>query len=393
MEGRLGKIYVDTAATTPVSDAVLEAMSPYFQLKYGNPSSTHMLGFQAKEAVLQARTTIAKNLRCDPEELYFTSGGTESDCWAIIGSALATTKKHLVVSSIEHPAVLKCCEMLKQFGYRVSYAGTDSNGQISVSDIEKSICSDTFLIAAMMANNETGVIQPVDEISLVAHRFGIPFFSDGVQALGSIPVDLSQTMVDMFSISGHKIHGPKGIGLLYVSKHHPIAPMICGGGQESGFRGGTENVAGIVGLATAIQESINNLDKTSLKEMKALLYKCIQSISCTTINGASAPTLPGIVSACFDYIEGADLVRYLNEYGILASSSSACSTNTDGPSHVLRAMGVPFSRARGALRLSFDEGNSADEIKYICKVLPEVVQRLRYLSPEYVRLYGKQNID
>lgn len=387
------QIYVDAASTTPVSDAVLEAMSPFFQVKYGNPSSAHALGIQAKEAVTKARTIIAKKLRCDAEELYFTSGGTESDCWAIIGSALATTKRHLVVSSIEHPAVLNCCEMLKRLGYRVSYAGADSNGQISVSDIEKSICSDTFLIVAMIANNETGVIQPVDEISLIARRFGVPLFSDGVQTLGSIPVNLSQEKVDMFSISGHKIHGPKGIGLLYVNKRHVIAPMICGGGQERGFRGGTENVAGIVGLATAIQESINNLDKTPVKKMKALLYECIQSIPYAAINGVSVPTLPGIVSACFDYIEGSDLVRCLNEYGIFASSSSACSTNTDGPSHVLRAMGVPYSRARGAFRLSFNTSNTMDEIEYICKVLPKVVQQLRNLNPEYVRLYGKQNID
>lgn len=381
------KIYVDAASTTPVSDAVWEAMSPFFQAKYGNPSSAHTPGIQAKEAVLQARTAIAKELRCDPEELYFTSGGTESDCWAIIGSALATTKKHLVVSSIEHPAVLNCCEMLKRLGYRISYASTNSNGQISVEDIEKSVGSDTFLIAAMMANNETGVIQPVDEISAVSRRFGVPFFSDGVQVLGSIPVDLSQGKIDMFSISGHKIHGPKGVGLLYVNKHHVIAPMIYGGGQESGFRGGTENVAGIVGLAAAVQESVKNSDKAAVRKMKLLLCECIRNIPYATINGASVPALPGIISVCFDYIEGADLVRYLNEYGVFASSSSACSTNADGPSHVLRAMGVPYSRARGAFRLSFNESNTLDEIEYICKVLPEAVQQLRSQNPEYIRAH------
>lgn len=382
------QIYVDAASTTSVSNAVLDAMFPFFQVKYGNPSSAHALGVQAKEAVVNARTIIAERLRCDADELYFTSGGTESDCWAIIGSALATAKKHLVVSSIEHPAVLNCCEMLKRLGYRVSYVGTDSNGQISASDIEKSICDDTFLIVAMMANNETGVIQPIDEISSVARRFGVPLFSDGVQALGGMPVDLSQGKVDLFSISGHKIRGPKGIGMLYVNKRHVIAPIIYGGGQESGFRGGTENVAGIVGLAAAVQESVSNSDKTAIKKMKTLLYECIQGIPYAAINGVSVPTLPGIVSACFDYIEGSDLVRCLSEYGIFASSSSACSTNTDGPSHVLRAMGVPYSRARGAFRLSFNASNTIDEIEYICKILPKAVHQLRSLNPEAVARRG-----
>lgn len=394
MDRQLREIYVDAASTTPVSDAVLEAMSPFFQAKYGNPSSAHILGFQAKDAVSQARAAIAKELRCDAEELYFTSGGTESDCWAVIGSALATTKKHLIVSSIEHPAVLNCCKMLEHLGYRVSYVGTNSNGQISVEDIEKNIGSDTFLIAAMMANNETGVIQPIDEISSVSRSSGIPFFSDGVQAIGSIPVDLSQGKIDMLSISGHKIRGPKGIGLLYISKRHTIAPIIYGGGQEGGFRGGTENIAGIVGLAAAIQESVNNLlDKTNVRKMKALLYECINNIPYASINGDCSPTLPGIISACFDYVEGADLVRFLNRYGIFASSSSACSTNSDGPSHVLRAMGVPYARARGAFRLSFNESNTMDEIEYICEVLPEVIQQLRNQNPEYLRLYGRQSTD
>ena len=386
MPEQFKKIYADAASTTRVSDAVLAAMQPFFQTEYGNPSSEHALGFRAKEAVTRARETIAAQLRCGADELYFTSGGTESDCWAIIGSALATTKKHLIVSAIEHPAVLNCCKMLERFGYRVSYAGADADGRISVRDIEAHICGDTFLIIAMTANNETGVIQPIDEISELSHRHDIPLFSDGVQAVGSVPIDLSLQKVDLFSISGHKICGPKGIGLLYVSRRCGIAPIIYGGGQEKGLRSGTENVAGIVGLAAAIQQAVSHSDKNAVREMRALLHGCISRIPYAAINGDRSPTLPGVISACFDYVEGSDLVRYLSEYGIYASSSSACSTNSVDPSHVLLAMGVPYSRARGALRLSINESNTLQEIECICEILPLAVQRLRSQDPEYIRL-------
>lgn len=381
MPEQLRKVYADAASTTRVSDAVLTAMQPFFQTEYGNPSSAHTPGRQAKAAVSQAREMIAAQLRCGEDELYFTSGGTESDCWAIIGSALATTKKHMVVSAIEHPAVLNCCKMLERFGYRVSYAGVNADGQISVEDIEKNICDDTFLVIAMMANNETGVIQPIDEISSVSHKHGVALFSDCVQAIGSVPIDLSLQKIDLLSISGHKICGPKGTGLLYVNGRYKIAPIIYGGGQEKGLRSGTEYVAGIIGLAVAIQQAVCNSDKSTVREMRALLHDCISKIPNTTINGDRSPTLPGIISACFDYIEGGDLVRYLDERGIFTSSSSACSTNSINPSHVLLAMGVPYSRARGALRLSIDRNNTLQDIKYICKVLPLAVQRLRSQNP------------
>ncbi len=381
------KVYADAASTTGVSDAVLKAMQPFFQTEYGNPSSAHTLGQQAKAAVSQAREMIAAQLRCSEDELYFTSGGTESDCWAIIGSALATTKRHIIVSIIEHPAVLNCCKMLEQFGYRLSYAGVNADGQISVEDIEKNICDDTFLVIAMMANNETGVIQPIDEISAVSHKYGVSLFSDCVQAIGSVSINLSLQKIDLLSISGHKICGPKGTGLLYVNERCKIAPIIYGGGQERGLRSGTENVAGIVGLAVAIQQAVCDLDKNTVRSLRAVLHDCISKIPYTTINGDCSPTLPGIISACFDYIEGSDLVRYLNEYGIFASSSSACSTNSGRPSHVLLAMGIPYSRARGALRLSINGNNTLQDIKYICKVLPLAVQRLRSQNPEYIRLF------
>lgn len=389
MLGQLRKVYADAASTTRISDAVLKAMQPFLQTEFGNPSSTHALGYQAKEAILHAREVIAAQLHCSKDELYFTSGGTESDCWAIIGSALATTKKHIIVSAIEHHAVLNCCKMLERFGYHMSYAGVNADGQISVEDIEKHICDDTFLIVAMMANNETGVIQPIDEISAVSHRYGIALFSDGIQAIGGIPIDLSLQKIDLLSISGHKICAPKGIGLLYVNDRCKIAPIIYGGGQEKGLRGGTENVAGIVGLAAAVQQAVCNLDKNTVRKMRTLLHDCISKIPYATINGDRSPTLPGIISACFDYVEGADLVRYLNEYGIFASSSSACSTNSINPSHVLLAMGIPYSRARGALRLSINGNNTFQEIEYICEVLPLVVQRLRSQNPEYIRLFRK----
>lgn len=379
-------IYADHASTTNLSPNVIRAIIPYLTKYYGNPSSAHTVGRIANDAVEEARTKIAECLQCYPSEVFFTSGATESNNWAIWGSLLASNKKHLVVSSIEHPSVLNLCKHLAYCGYKASYVGADENGVVKLQEIENSISDDTALVAVMAVNNETGVIQPIDEISQIAHKRGVPFFCDAVQAIGRIPIHLNNQKIDYLSISGHKIHSTKGTGILYVNRNSVIPPVIYGGGQENGLRSGTENVPGIVGISVALQDILDiGYDNATVQQMSEKILRCINSIPFSQINGYSARRVPGLVNACFEFIDGSDLVNRLNSLGICVSSSSACGASSQSPSHVLLAMGIPEHIARGSLRISINEYNTMEEVDYICKVLPDTVQSLRNFSPEYLR--------
>lgn len=383
------KIYMDNAATTAVSRDVFESMLPYYQTSFGNPSSVHCFGMQARKAIEDARIRIADALNCAPVELYFTSGATEANNLAVMGTILHAEKKKVVVSCIEHPSILSCCKFLERFGYKVSYIGVDSAGVIDLDAFRREIDANTAIACVMMANNETGVIQPIEEISDISHYYDVPLLADAVQAIGNIPIALNQNKIDFLSITGHKIKAPKGIGVLYAKKGTALRPIIYGGGQERGIRSGTENVPAIVGLSTAVASSVSNISvKRLVLDMKKSILNCINSIPFSYVCGNMSYTLPGIINVCFDYINGSDLVRYLDSFGICVSSASACSSNSSQPSHVLLSMGIPYDRARGALRISINEDNTTDEINCITRILPKAISDLRMMDPEYRRIAG-----
>ncbi|MDI3540676.1 MAG: cysteine desulfurase [Thermosediminibacterales bacterium] len=380
------RIYVDHAATTPISSEVLEEMMPYLTERFGNPSSIYSYGREAKKAIEEAREKVAKAIGADPLEIYFTGSGTEADNWAIIGTAFANRNKgnHIITSSIEHHAVLHTCEYLEKQGFSVTYLPVDEFGMVKLETLKKSINDRTILVTIMHANNEIGTIQPIKEIGEFLKEKDITFHTDAVQTVGKIPVNVKDLKVDMLSLSAHKIYGPKGIGALYIRKGIKIQPYIHGGAQERKRRAGTENVAGIVGLGKAIELAISNMEgqREYLTSLRDKLIKGIQEkIPYVRINGHPTQRLPHNVNMCFEFIEGESLLLNLDMKGICASSGSACTSGSLEPSHVLLAIGLPHEIAHGSLRLTLGKDNTQEDVDYILEVLPQIVNKLRDMSP------------
>ena len=384
-------VYADNAATTSVSKTALDAMLPYLTENYGNPSSLYGFAQKATEAVAQARATVAACLNAEPREIYFTSGGSEADNQAIISAAKAGArkgKKHLISTKFEHHAVLHTLKKLEKEGYEVTLLDVHEDGVVRLEDVAAAIREDTALVTIMFANNEIGTVQPIKEIGALCREKGIPFHTDAVQAAGHMPIDVKEMNIDMLSISGHKFHAPKGVGVLYAKKNMPLFNLIEGGAQERGRRGGTENVAGIVALAAALKESVDNMEANTAKiiPMRDKLFAELSKIPHSKINGSLEHHVPGTVNMCFEGIEGESLLLMLDMNGICASSGSACTSGSLDPSHVLLSLGLPHEVAHGSLRLSIGEYNTMEEIDHIIEVVPRVVQYLRNMSPVWDEL-------
>lgn len=379
-------IYFDNAATTKLSPTVLDSMIPYLTENYGNASSIYQIGRKSREALDQARDRVAKALGADTKEIYFTSGGTESDNWAIKGIAFANEKKgkHIITTNIEHHAVLHTCKYLEKYGFEITYLPVRENGIIDVKDLKNAIREDTILVSVMFANNEIGTIQPIKEIGEIIKEKGIYFHTDAVQVVGNIPIDVNNLNLDLLSLSAHKFNGPKGVGALYIRKGVNISPMIHGGAQEKMKRAGTENVAAIVGLGTAIELATKNIEEKNKKLIKLrdmTIKKLLKTIPDTLLNGDPDKRLPGNVNVCFKYIEGESILLMLDMKGICASSGSACTSGSLEPSHVLLAIGRPHEIAHGSLRLTFSVENTQKDVEYLLDILPPIVDRLRHMSP------------
>lgn len=380
-------VYADNAATTRVSPEVVAAMLPHFTEVYGNPSSLHTVGQVAKEALDASRKKIADILGCAPEEIFFTSCGTESDNWAIkgtVGAKIKNGKKHIITTKIEHHAVLHTCEALAKQGCEVTYLDVDKYGKVNPDDVEKAIRPDTAIVAVMYANNEVGTIEPVKEIADICHAHGVTFFTDAVQAAGALPINVKEIGCDLLSASGHKIHAPKGIGILYVKKGTRLANLIDGGGQERSKRSGTENIPEIVGLAKAFELSRENMkNNDALIAKRDRLIKEILTIPDSFLTGHPTDRLPGNASFVFKYIEGESLLLLLDLAGICVSTGSACSSKSLEPSHVLLSLGIPHEIAHGSLRVTIGHDTTDEEIDYIIENVKRVVARLREMSPIY----------
>lgn len=380
-------VYADNAATTPVLPAVREAMMPFFGEVYGNPSSLYGKGQEALSCLQEAREKIAAILGCKPSEIFFTSCGSESDNWAIKGAAHSYAKKgkHLITTKIEHHAVLHTMEALEKEGFEVTYLGVGSDGIISLDELEAAIRPDTTVIEIMYANNEIGTIQPIREAAEIAHKHGCVFITDAVQAVGNIEVNVADLGVDMLSLSGHKIHAPKGIGALYIKTGVRCRTFLEGGGQERGRRGGTENVAYAVALAKALEIASERLPEMGKVQKKRdrLIHGILSTIPNTHLNGSAEKRLPGNANISFAFIEGESLILWLDHYGICCSTGSACSSKSLEPSHVLLAIGLPHEEAHGSLRLTISHETTDEDIDYILATLPGVVDRLRQMSPLY----------
>ena len=378
-------IYLDNNATTQVAPEVLEAMLPYYHELYGNPSSMHSFGGQVAQKIRVAREKAAALIGASPEEIIFTSCGTESDN-AAIRSALATRpdKKHIITSRVEHPAIRALCAHLATQGYRITELPVDKNGVLDLENLEKSITPDTAVVSLMWGNNETGVIFPVQEAAAMAHERGILFHTDAVQSTGKIPINLKKNAIDMLSISGHKLHAPKGVGVLYVRKGTKFSPFLIGGHQERERRGGTENTPGIVGLGRASELAAKNMEKenTVVKRLRDKLEaELLKRITQSRVNGDTINRLPNTTNISFEFIEGEAILLLMNELGICASSGSACTSGSLQPSHVLRAMGVPFTMAHGSIRFSLSIYNTEAEIDFVIDKMPAIIARLRGMSP------------
>jgi cysteine desulfurase len=378
-------IYFDNNATTKVAEEVLEEMRPLFCNLYGNPSSMHTFGGQIGHKIKTAREQVASLLGCDPSEVIFTSCGTESDNAAIKGALAAVPNKRKVITSrVEHPAVLTVCRDLENSGYTVSEIGVDKQGRIDLEELENQIDDNTALVTIMYANNETGTVFPIEKIARMATDRGALFHTDGVQAVGKIPLNLAKSRIDMLSLSGHKLHAPKGVGVLYVRKGTRLSPYMLGGHQEAGRRAGTENVPGIVGIGKACELAAKNIEveNTGVKRLRDKLEKAIlESCPDCRINGDPENRLPNTTNISFEFIEGEAILLMLDKYGICASSGSACTSGSLEPSHVLRAMGVPFTAAHGSIRFSLSRYNTEEEIDYAIEKTPKIVNQLRELSP------------
>ena len=382
------KVYVDNAATTRVKEEVLKEMLPYFTEEYGNPSSLYEMGGRTKKAIEKARESVANALNAQPREIIFTSGGSESDNYAIRGVAESMKKKgkHIISTKFEHHAVLHTLEYLQKIGYEVTYLDVYEDGIIRIEDLKKAIRDDTILITIMFANNEIGTIQPIEEIGKIARERGIIFHTDAVQAVGHVKIDVEKMNIDILSMSAHKFHGPKGVGALYVRKGINLPNLIYGGGQERGKRAGTENVPGIVGLGKAIELAYENFDEKHDKILnlrEKLIDGVLSTIPYTRLNGSREHRLANNTNFSIEYIEGESILLMLDINGITASSGSACTSGSLDPSHVLLSIGLPHEIAHGSLRMTLSDENTEEDIDYILKVLPEVVQKLRDMSPVY----------
>ena len=389
-------VYVDNNATTMVAPEVVEAMLPYFSELYGNASSMHFFGGQVQKKVNEARDKVADLLGADPTEIVFTSCGTESDNAAIRGVLDSyLEKRHFITSRVEHAAVNNVVTYLGRKGYRVTELLVDRKGRLDLDDLREGITDQTAIVSIMYANNETGVIFPIEEIGQIVKERGIPFHTDAVQAVGKIPINLAKSTIDMLSLSGHKLHAPKGIGVLYIRKGTRFSPFMIGGHQESGRRGGTENVPYVVGLGKACELAKKNMEdeNTRVKALRDYLEKRIlETIPNVLVNGDRNHKLPNTVSVSFEYVEGESILIMLSDLGICASSGSACTSGSLEPSHVLRAMGVPFTAAHGSIRFSLSIYNTKEEMDYILEHLPRIVARLRDISPfwkDYLKAQGK----
>lgn len=379
-------IYLDNAATTPLSDTAFQAMLPYLKNEYGNPSGFYELSRNAKTAIEESRQKIARALGALPEEIYFTGGGSESDNWALKGISELKRKKgkHIIISSVEHHALLHSAQYLDKQGFELTYLPVDSKGKISLEKLEQSIRDDTVLISIMAANNEIGTIEPIADIGAIAHKHGILFHTDAVQAVGHIPINVNAMNVDLLSLSSHKFNGPKGVGALYIRKGIRLPAFVHGGGQENGVRGGTENVPGIVGMAAALVDAVRKMPEESvrLRRLRDKLIKgVLDNIPYSYLTGDTTDRLDGIASFIFDCVEGEAMVLSLDIYGICASSGSACSSGSLDPSHVLLAIGLPHEKAHGSLRFSLGADTSEEDIERVLEVLPEIIKRLRDMSP------------
>ena len=384
-------IYLDNAATTRVSDAALDAMLPYFRQQYGNPSSLYAFGQEAKEALERARETVAGVLNCEPREIIFTSGGSEADNQAIRSAAAIGAragKRHIISTAFEHHAVLHTLSKLEKEGFEVTLLDVHSDGLVRVEDLAAAIRPDTCLVTVMYANNEIGTIQPIAEIGRVCRERGVLFHTDAVQAAGHLPIDVRAQNIDLLSLSAHKFHGPKGVGALYARRGIALTNLIEGGAQERGRRAGTENTAGIAGMAAALDEAARNMERDSAK-MTALRDRLIAGLSRiphSALNGDAERRLPGNVSFCFEGIEGESLLLLLDDKGVCASSGSACTSGSLDPSHVLLAIGRPHEVAHGSLRLTLSGETSEEDIDYTIKAVTEVVAYLRSISPVWREL-------
>jgi len=380
------RIYVDNAATTKMSQTAIQAMLPYMSDVFGNPSSLHTDGQRAAEALADARARIAKNLNCDPYEIIFTSGGSEADNQAILSAARfgeRKGKKHIISTAFEHHAVLHTLDALKKEGFEVTLLDVHESGVVSVEQVEQAIRPDTCLVTIMFANNEIGTVQPIGEIGALCRKNGVLFHTDAVQAAGKVVIDVKAQNIDLLSLSGHKFHGPKGVGALYARRGVVLQNVIHGGAQERGKRAGTENIPAIMGMAAALDEACGKLEETREKlfAMQNQLIDGLSKISHSVLNGDREKRLPGTVNFCFEGIEGESLLLLLDDKGIAASSGSACTSGSLDPSHVLLALGRPHEVAHGSLRLSLSEENTPEQMEYIIHSVTEVVDYLRGMSP------------
>lgn len=381
-------IYFDNAATTQVYPEVFDEMKPYFTEYYGNPSSIYTFAGEAKKGVDLARRNVAELINAKPEDIYFTGGGSESDNWALkaTAEAYASKGKHIITSTIEHHAILHTCAYLEKKGFEITYVGVDEFGQIKLEELKAAIRPDTILISVMAANNEIGTIEPIAEIGKIAHEHGILFHTDAVQAFGHIPIDVEAMNIDMLSASGHKINGPKGIGVMYIRKGVKILSFIHGGAQERKRRAGTHNVPGIVGIGKAAELAKNNMEQRSKYETELRDYfisRISKEIPFAKLNGDPVKRLPNNINFGFQFIEGESMLILLDQKGICASSGSACTSGSLDPSHVLLAIGLPHEKAHGSLRLTISEKNTKEEVDYTVDELKKIIERLRGMSPLY----------
>ena len=390
------RIYLDNAATTQVRPEVLEEMLPYFTEHYGNPAAIYSFASEAGHAVAHARQAVADVIGANKDEIYFTGGGSESDNWALKATAEAYSSKgkHIITSTIEHHAILHTAEWLEKQGYEVTYVSVDENGTVKLDALEAAIRPDTILISIMAANNEIGTIQPLKEIGAIAKKHGVLFHTDAVQAYAHIPIDVNEMNIDMLSASGHKIGGPKGIGLMYIRKGVKIRSFIHGGAQERSRRAGTHNVPGIVGMGKAAQIAVRDMDQISDYESQLrdhLIERVLAEIPYTRLNGHRTNRLPNNANFCFRFIEGESLLILLDQAGIYGSSGSACTSGSLDPSHVLLAIGLPHEIAHGSLRLTLSDATTLEDIDYTVDKLKEIIERLRGMSPLYEDFIKKEN--
>ena len=382
-------VYADHAATTRLSDTALQAMLPYWKERYGNPSSLYAFAQQSKSDLEAARAQVAACLNAAPEEIFFTSGGTEADNWALKGAAELRRAKgrHIITTAIEHHAILHTAQYLEKRGYEVTYLPVDGDGLVTPEQVRAALRPDTILVSVMAANNEIGTVEPIPAIGAVCRAAGVLFHTDAVQAVGHIPVDVEQWQVDLLSLSGHKFYGPRGTGALYVRKGLRLPPLIHGGGQERGRRSGTENVAGAVGLAAALKEAVEELPAESarLAALRDRLLEGLSAMPYAKVTGSRTHRLPGTASLVFEGVEGEALLLHLDARGICVSSGSACSSASLDPSHVLLAIGLPHAVAHGSIRISLGRENTGEDVEYLLKEIPQVVSQLREMSPVWDR--------